>query len=191
MAVDFLRHIVNPIVNSYVERGLSPKVANELKKAVATMETKYKFDVFSGNISNLAVFLRSTDFEDLVNTFRIFDAEEVLVEILEKAGQAYQHVQEIAEAINVALSKLRRIEKKAENIRMEDIATVLKKNTSCELRVLTESTMSVKLDEQVEVKVRLLKNGLKLEFKVSTLAKPELVQALKKVARFVEQIGSI
>lgn len=189
MAIDFLRHIVNPIVNNHVERGLSPKVANELKKAIAAMETKYRFDVFSGNILNLAFFLKSADFDDLVSTFKAFNAESVLVEILEKARQAYSGVQEVVEAVNLALSKLEGVEKREDRINIEDIAIVLKKHVKGDVRALSKNVLGVELDNHVDVKIRLFKNCLKLEIKINTLSKPEVARALKKVARIAEEIS--
>jgi archaellum component FlaC len=193
MLADFLRHIVNPILNSYVERGLPPKVANELKKLIAEAESKYAFDAFSGNPVNITKYLLSEDFKTLIDAFKAAGALDALLEILEKTKEAYQSVPEIVNAVEQLLEGLRKgLEvKPKEVVNLEELLETLKKSPEVEITSASHNAVKARIGREVEIKIRLLKSGVRLEFKINTLAKHKLKVLLKRVRRFVEEVSSI
>lgn len=193
MAIDFLRHIVNPVINNYVGKGLASKTANELKKIIASLENKYKFDAFSGDPANLLLFFESQDFEQLVSIFRSFNAEHVLIEILEKTKEAYRDIPRLSETVELILKKLAVAKKEQvdELVSLSDIVRIIEKHVPA-MRVNSEkSTITVTLSNATEAKIHVLKNSIKLEFKIRTLKKNELKIHLEKAKFLVEKISSI
>ncbi len=188
-----MRHIVNPILSSYVERGLSPKVANELKKLIAEAESKYAFDAFSGDPINIAKYLLSEDFKVLIDMFKAAGALDALLEILEKAEEAYQNVPEVVNAVKQLLEELRKgLEvKPKEIVSLEELLETLKKSPEVEITSASRNAVKARIGKKVEIKIRLLKSSIRLEFKINTLAKHELKVLLKRVGRFVEEVSGI
>jgi len=107
---DFLRHIVNRILAS---SNLPRQVVDDVRRMVGRAEDKYKFHAFGGDIRNLALYLRSPDFNDLVTflrNIRVEKSEEqplnVLKKILLEAREAYKDIPEVVSAIDERLREL-------------------------------------------------------------------------------------
>jgi len=102
--VDFLRHIVNRVLAS---SNVPQQLIEDVKKLIGRAEDRYKFDAFSGNVKNLAEYLRSTEFNDLINVMKSSPGGlEILKKILEEAKKAYSDIPEIAEAIDKRLKEI-------------------------------------------------------------------------------------
>ncbi len=102
--IDFLRHIVNRVLAS---SKVSQQIIDDIKKAVGRAEDRFKFDAFSGDIRRLADYIRSRDFNDLVNILKSTpEGLDVLRRILEEAKKAYSDIPEVVEAIEQRLKEL-------------------------------------------------------------------------------------
>jgi len=102
--IDFLRHIVNRVLAS---SKVSQQIIDDIKKAVGRAEDRFKFDAFSGDVRRLADYIRSKDFNDLVNILKSTpEGMDVLRRILEEAKKAYSDIPEVVEAIDKKLKEL-------------------------------------------------------------------------------------
>ncbi len=102
--IDFLRHIVNRVLAS---SKVSQQIIDDIKKAVGRAEDRFKFDAFSGDVKRLADYIRSRDFDDLVNILKSTpEGLDVLRRILEEAKKAYSDIPEVVEAIEQRLKEL-------------------------------------------------------------------------------------
>lgn len=102
--IDFLRHIVNRVLAS---SKAPQQLIDDIKKAVGRAEDRYKFDAFSGDIKRLADYIRSKDFNDLVNILKNTPGGlDVLKKILEEARKAYSDIPEVVEAIDQKLKEI-------------------------------------------------------------------------------------
>ena len=102
--IDFLRHIVNKVLAS---SKVSQQIIDDIKKSVGRAEDRFKFDAFSGDVRRLADYIRSKDFDDLVNILKSTpEGLDVLKRILEEAKKAYSDIPEIVEAIDQRLKEL-------------------------------------------------------------------------------------
>ena len=196
MSVDFLRHVVNPVLTAYMNKGLPPKVANELRKAIAQAEDKYKFNAFTGDPSNILRYLESREFAELVNLSKTLKAEHVLAEILRVAAEMYRPLMsELARAFEKALKFLEEAKVEVvtaeEKLSLDKIAEVLKKYFSAGDISLQKNVLHAKLGNEVEIKVKLLKSGVKLEFKINTLEVSSFKALMGRVKSLVEKISSI
>lgn len=196
MSIDFLRHVVNPVLTTYMDKGLPPKVANELRKAIAQAEDKYKFSAFTGNPLNILQYLKSREFAELVSLSKALKAEYVLAEILRAAAEMYKpHMPELAKSFEKALKSLEITEVRAavpeEELNLDKIAEVLKKYFSVENLVLQENSLYARLGDKAEVRIKLLKSGIKLEFKVNTREASSFKALMGVVKVLAEKISSV
>ncbi|MEM4824693.1 MAG: hypothetical protein QW354_02320 [Desulfurococcaceae archaeon] len=107
MRYDFLRHIVNPILNKYIEMGISAKLIGDLKKMFQQAEDIYKFSPYNGSINNLTEFLRSKDFANIVNICKTNNLLNVLIEVLEDAKAKYSDIENIVNTIDSVLRDIK------------------------------------------------------------------------------------
>jgi hypothetical protein len=135
---DFLRHIVNRVLAS---SKLPRQVVDDIRRMVGRAEDKYKFHAFGGDVRNLAKYLRSRDFDDLVTLVRGIRVEkgeeqplEVLKKILLEAREAYKDIPEVVAAID---ERLKALEGEAESRRdrLEALYEELKKDLGGEVVV--------------------------------------------------------
>ncbi len=86
---------------------VSQQIIDDIKKAVGRAEDRFKFDAFSGDVKRLADYIRSRDFDDLVNILKSTpEGLDVLRRILEEAKKAYSDIPEVVEAIEQRLKEL-------------------------------------------------------------------------------------
>ena len=102
--VDFLRQIVNRVL---AESQLPRQVVEDVRRMVGRAEDKYKFSAFGGDIRRLADYISSREFDDLVNLLKGADALNVLIEILERAKEAYRDYPEVVKAIEERLEEIK------------------------------------------------------------------------------------
>ncbi|RLG83479.1 MAG: hypothetical protein DRO40_04420 [Thermoprotei archaeon] len=106
--VDFLRHIANPKLAEYSKaRKQLTGVLDEVKKLIARAEDKYNFSIFGGDPRNLAKYLKSNDFDLVVNTLKSANALDVLEDILRTVIEKYRDLPEVVEAANQKIKDLR------------------------------------------------------------------------------------
>lgn len=105
MRKDFLRHIVNRVLADSGE-NLPRQVIDDVRKFVSKAEEKYRFSAFGGSVSNLAKYLSSSDFDDLVTILRSAGGLDVLRRILEEARSSYGDLKDVVAAIDRRLSEL-------------------------------------------------------------------------------------
>lgn len=107
---DFMRHIVNRVLAS---SKLPRQVVDDIRRAIGRAEDKYKFHAFGGDVRRLAEYLRSRDFDDLIQLVKSVRTEkgeepaiEVLKRILLEAREAYKDIPEVVQAIDERLKQL-------------------------------------------------------------------------------------
>ncbi|GEM_PF-722473 len=107
---DFLRHIVNRVL---ANSNLPRQVIDDIRRMVGRAEDKYKFHAFGGDVRNLAEYLKSPEFNDLVSflkNVRVEKGEEHPIEVLKKilleAREAYRDIPEVVAAIDEKLKEL-------------------------------------------------------------------------------------
>jgi len=118
MPKDFLRQIVNPTL---LEFEVPAQVLIEIRKKLEAAENKYNFSAFGGDPNNLAKFLKSPEWKEIVSLFLAANAKEALIEILRRAKEAYKDYEEVVKAIEEALKSVE--EGKAEEAvtKLEDL----------------------------------------------------------------------
>ena len=109
MGVDFVRHIVNPILSRVidVEKGEHVKILDEIRGIISDYEEKYGFSIYGGEVDKLVDFLNSSDFDYLVKVFDTYGLRDALVNILEEALEAYRSHGEISKAIESRIIMLK------------------------------------------------------------------------------------
>lgn len=132
--LDFLRQIVNPILAKYSAR-LPRQVIDDIRRSIGRAEDRYKFSSYGGDISKLADYLRSRDFDEVISIVKGVDAMNILVEILETAKDAYKEYLEVVKAIEERIEELKGKTTKEEE-RIDAALNVLK--------ALEELGMSIK-----------------------------------------------
>ncbi len=100
---DFLRQIVNRIL---AEERLTPQLIDEVRKRIGYAEEKYKFSTFGGDVSKLAEYMKSREFDELITVFKSGNALPVLKKILEVAKEKYQGYDELVSVIEEKLKKV-------------------------------------------------------------------------------------
>ena len=194
MQQDFLRSLVNPVLNKYIEYGMPVKVASEVRKRIFQAEAKYKFSVYDGDVRNLKFYLESREFVDLVDFLRLSGCVGVLVEVLERAKNAYSEIEDLRATIERALyyvkeSTTRSNNKEEELLRsIEELAEILKKRLSIKQVKMSKRTIRLIIDENTELKVRVFRGRVVLEVLVKrVIEKPVWKDLLEVIERYVEK----
>ncbi|NPA84503.1 MAG: hypothetical protein GXO07_00675 [Crenarchaeota archaeon] len=118
MAKDFLRQIVNPTL---LEFEIPVQILTEIRKKLEVAENKFNFSAFGGDPKNLAKFLRSPMWREVVELFKAANAKAAVIKILERAKEAYKDDEEIVKAIEEALKELESGEEEKKINIMEEI----------------------------------------------------------------------
>ena len=74
--VDFLRHVVNYVLSSRTD--IPRQVVDEVRGKVEKAEEKYNFSAFGGDVTELAEYIKSNDFDELIKTLKELEAYEIL-----------------------------------------------------------------------------------------------------------------
>lgn len=196
--MDFLRHIANPVINRHVElKTIKLREAVELKKALSQAEEKFKFSVYNGEPGNLANFLKSKDFEDLLRAFKSYNALHVLVEILEKAAEAYRDIGQLHQALVQALNSIKTPTTEGGVSEYypigEDLTRLASrlKNSDVTSVSIEKNALKARVGRDIELRVRITKKNLKLEVKISRVQRKDLLVALvKRAISVLEEISS-
>jgi len=191
---DFLRSIVNPILNEYVERGMPIKVASEVRKLIFLAEVKYKFSIYDGDIRNLKLYLESREFADLVDFLRSTNCIDVLVEVLERAKKAYSGIEYLRSTIERALYQVKESLTKGSNKEdellrsIDELAERLKKKINTKQVKMLKRTIRLVIDENTELKIKIFRGRVIVEVLVRrVIEKPVWKDLLEVIERFVEK----
>jgi len=191
---DFLRSIVNPILNEYVERGMPIKVASEVRKLIFLAEVKYKFSIYDGDIRNLKLYLESREFADLVDFLRSTNCIDVLVEVLERAKKAYSDIEYLRSTIERALYQVKESLTKGSNKEdellrsIDELAERLKKKINTKQVKMLKRTIRLVIDENTELKIKVFRGRVIVEVLVRrVIEKPAWKDLLEVIERFVEK----
>lgn len=194
MYQDFLRSIVNPILNEYVERGIPIKVASEVRKLIFLAEVKYKFSIYDGDIRNLKLYLESREFADLVDFLRSTNCINVLVEVLERAKKAYSDIEYLRSTIERALYQVKESLTKGSNKEdellrsIDELAERLKKKINTKQVKMLKRTIRLVIDENTELKIKVFRGRAIVEVLVRRIIeKPAWKDLLEVIERFVEK----
>lgn len=202
MKLDFLRHIVNPIVDKYVELGaLKPRDAIEIKKFVFAAEEKYKFSTYGGNPANLVLFLKSSEFKDLVNMFESLGARTALIEVLNELMESYA---DMSELVNLVKQVINSLEKRGNArdvhvtrthyklvVDLKRVEEKLRERLGADV-VTGEKQVYASLNRVAELKISDLKQHIKLELKVRKDTNEHVIKALlREVVKIVEEATSV
>ena len=194
MYQDFLRSIVNPILNEYVERGMPIKVASEVRKLIFLAEVKYKFSIYDGDIRNLKLYLESREFADLVDFLRSTNCINVLVEVLERAKKAYSDIEYLRSTIERALYQVKESLTKGSNKEdellrsIDELAERLKKKINTKQVKMLKRTIRLVIDENTELKIKVFRGRVIVEVLVRRIIeKPAWKDLLEVIERFVEK----
>lgn len=194
MYQDFLRSIVNPILNEYVERGMPIKVASEVRKLIFLAEVKYKFSIYDGDIRNLKLYLESREFADLVDFLRSTNCIDVLVEVLERAKKAYSGIEYLRSTIERALYQVKESLTKGSNKEdellrsIDELAERLKKKINTKQVKMLKRTIRLVIDENTELKIKIFRGRVIVEVLVRrVIEKPVWKDLLEVIERFVEK----
>ncbi len=104
---DFLRQVV---VRVLTPNKLDPSKLEDARKVLGKAETKYKFSSFGGNPQNLANFLLSPDFTDLVLIIGV----QLALKLLDEIDREYD-IEEVREAVKKVKAELTGFEDYASN----------------------------------------------------------------------------
>jgi len=183
---DFMRHIVNRVLAS---SKLPRQVVDDIRRAVGRAEDKYKFHAFGGDVRRLADYLRSRDFDDLVQLVRSVRTEkgeeptiEVLKRILLEAREAYKDIPEVVEAINERLKELE-AEEAGEKTPIELLYEAL--------RELTKEGLSVELDKEKNLIRVSYDNKLRAEISYDESARMYSLEYSIKGSESYENVGDV
>ncbi|MEM4718179.1 MAG: hypothetical protein QXE81_05415 [Desulfurococcaceae archaeon] len=175
MKIDFLRHIVNPILEKHVEsRSITARDMLEIRKMIFAAEGKYQFSVYNGDVLNLINYFRSRDFDELLSYISSIGAIKVIIEILEKTAEVYNEHREIRETISRLLDKYVLGEKPKHEeltssmkprINVEEVVNIAKDIFSQSRIEVLGNGVRIIPSEDVELRVTLLKQRFKIEFK--------------------------
>lgn len=194
MYQDFLRSIVNPILNEYVEHGMPIKVASEVRKLIFLAEVKYKFSIYDGDIRNLKLYLESREFADLVDFLRSTNCIDVLVEVLERAKKAYSDIEYLRSTIERALYQVKESLTKGSNKEdellrsIDELAERLKKKINTKQVKMLKRTIRLVIDENTELKIKVFRGRVIIEVLVRrVIEKPAWKDLLEVIERFVEK----
>lgn len=194
MYQDFLRSIVNPILNEYVERRMPIKVASEVRKLIFLAEVKYKFSIYDGDIRNLKLYLESREFVDLVDFLRSTNCIDVLVEVLERAKKAYSDIEYLRSTIERALYQVKESLTKGSNKEdellrsIDELAERLKKKINTKQVKMLKRTIRLIIDENTELKIKVFRGRVIVEVLVRrVIEKPAWKDLLEVIERFVEK----
>ncbi len=196
--IDFLRHIVNPILSKYselwigrVEGGRSlMQVLNEVRQLFYRAENAYNFGIYGGDLRGLAEYLLSKDFDLVISVLKSAKATEVVEKILEETVKKYGEHTVVIEACKRRLSELRSQEahlqpvenhwaRAVETIRREVEAVAPKANIA-----IDREAVSVKTDV-LELLVTKTEEGLKLDARVSISKK------YKSLSELIEYLSNL
>lgn len=195
--IDFLRHIVNPILSEYSElwrehvEGAKSliQVLDEVRQLLYRAEYTYNFGIYGGDLKGLAEYLLSKDFDIVVSVLKSVKATEVAEKILEEAIKKYSGYTVVVEACKRRLSELRSQEaypqfteddwiKAVETIRKEVENTVPKAHIA-----IGKEAVSIKTNS-LEFLITKTKEGLKLDARISISKEykslSELIEYLNK-----------
>ena len=100
-----MRHIVNRVLAQHGSE-LPRQVIDDIRKFVSKAEEKYKFSAFGGDVNNLAKYINSKDFDDVVTIFKSTGRMDILRKILEEARESYKDTVSVLNAINRRLQEL-------------------------------------------------------------------------------------
>ncbi len=153
--IDFLRHIVNRML---AEKGAPKQIVDDVRKIVGKAEDKYKFSSFGGDVRNLAEFIQSRDFDDLIAIFKSVGSIDILVEILKRAKEAYKDYPNVVAAIESRLKEL--------TSGVEDVKARIEAAYNM-LKTLEDKGYKVEYDKD-NLRVRLKRDGVDLEVKYDT-----------------------
>ncbi len=110
--VDFLRHIVN---RELASSDIPPQVIEDIKRILGRAEDKYRFDAYGGDIRNLAKFLESSDFNDLVAVIKSSQTPttvDIMIRILEKTKEIYSDYEDLVAIISKKINELKELKNK-------------------------------------------------------------------------------
>jgi hypothetical protein len=200
--LDFLRNIVNPVLNMYIERGLPVKLASEVKRLIFQAESKYKFSVFGGDLRNLKLYLNSKEFSELVKILVESNYGDMLVEILEKAKEAYSELEDLKLAIENALQSIVETSKrthrrdsevvKLTKSNIDKLAETIQKMISARDVRVKKRTIKLVIDENTELKLRVLRGRVILEVLTRrVIEKPTWSSLLEVINELVEKAHRI
>lgn len=105
--MDFVRQIVNPVLNKYMTSLDASRVLGEVKRLFQQGEDTYRFSVYNGDPRNIAVFLRSDIFTRIVDILESSGFSSLLTEILVETKKSYGDIKEVEEAVDEVLSRLK------------------------------------------------------------------------------------
>jgi hypothetical protein len=198
---DFLRNIVNPILNEYVEKGFPAKLASEIKRLVFQAESKYKFSVFGGDAHNLKLYLNSKEFSELVSTLVESGYGNVLVEILEKAREAYSELEDLKLAIESALQYVveaqsrsrRRLGEIVElNKNISELAETIRRRTGASSVEIKKRTIKLTINENTELRIRVLRGKAVIDVLTRRIVeRPTWSGILEVISELVEKARRI
>jgi len=196
---DFLRNIVNPILNEHVERGMPIKVASEIRKLVLQAENKYKFSVFGGDPRNLKLYLNSEEFSELVKFLATSGYRDVLLRILEETREAYSELEDVRLAVESAIRSISRedgfkdtSETSELSIGINELAETIRKRLGIDHVEVSKKSIKLLVNDNIELRLRVFKGKLKLEVVVRKLIERSTPEGLLEViGKLVEKARHI
>lgn len=198
MPVDFLRHIVNPTIEKYVKTGvLTSRDSIEIKRMVFEAEEKYRFSIYGGDVANLASYLRSSEFKELINYLKSINATGVLVELISQLKEHYGNVIDILMVIEDITKEIENTTKKKSTLKpmkkrmnlTEPEAFDLVKQIFGASNIKNLKTgIKIELSPHVDLKITPTRNYLKLEIRLAyTLDREDVIALLGKVKEIAEK----
>ncbi len=194
--IDFLRHIVNPILSEYSElwRGRVEgaknliQVLNEVRQLLYRAENVYNFGIYGGDLKGLSEYLLSKDFDITISVLKSAKATEVAEKILEETIEKYSEHAAVVEACKRRLSELRSRETHLQLTEDDWIRTVETIRREVENAVpkahiaIDKDAISIKTDF-LELLITKTEEGLKLDARISISKK------YKSLSELVEYLG--
>jgi hypothetical protein len=193
---DFLRHIVNPMVDDYVARGLiSPKDAIEVKRRVFQAEARYGFSVYGGSLDNLAKYLASRDFEELVEFLRGIGALQLALDLLSAVEERYSSVEGVVKAARAVRERILQamrasgeVEVAKKCLGIEELSNAIREKLEPLELSVDKNAIRALLKGDVEVVLSFHKKHIKVTFKFKRGVQAQIIStALKRVASLVEE----
>jgi hypothetical protein len=193
---DFLRSIVNPVVNDYVKRGMPLKIASEIRRLILQAESKYKFTAYGGDVRNLKLYLESSEFNELVKFLEISNYRDLLLDILKKAKEAYSELEDLKIAIENIEKKLRQESFREGTgglaISIDKLAELLQSKFNAKYVKVSKRAVRVGIDESSEIRVRLFRGKLIIEVLIKrVLSEATLDKVLEVISKLVEKAHRI
>ncbi|MCY0868036.1 MAG: hypothetical protein OWQ48_02240 [Desulfurococcus sp.] len=189
MRKDFIRHIVNPVLNKYMTTPENAKILSEVRRMFQQGESTYGFSVYGGNPLNIAVFLKSSLFSSIVSMLESAGMKHIIDEILRETLEAYSDLSEVREAVEQLLSSTGQANSKTDQLKT--LERILQSTGLFEHVEVKNNSIIAETREGWRLEVTALKKGLRLKLTYTESYEGRLEGFIGRVVELAKKISGL